>query len=856
MYDFLVQNAVENVWCAPDQDMQSIIQPARLTPDGGVWNTVDLPWRTISLPEQSSRFHIYQIGQLNPRLLGLFPSFAKWTTLATACSKLKMIVDIYMDNGIQMPRTQVWFMVTVDQNLIIAVKQQPSIPVNFDDTIFIRFYTNAWFQTPTAEIPLNIINVVGGPMNTSADIMALQASYNASQQLSGVTYAFVNGYIVAGIDLISVQPGDVAEFVYDSSIYKTIDFPVSALLGFTSTLDSKLKYLLHYAGYDDAEGIEYQGDIDFFLLNAPDVNGRYTGVYYHRNAVDAVRMVTHKDYSVPVPYVAAYSTNAPGIGVTNTLTLRMHVRHSGYNRPLVFENSRIEELYKLPDAEVAAAMLGINATVPVWQVANLEAAGYPELMSANLSAVNLQMVQNAYGYNAISKILADTPLFVQTASGQKFVDIPEGLIEYSTAYEYDVNGVLLGYYMAPHNTMYVTTNDNAVLVEQISGTGTIALDEVYGATTQILDPTCDYRMYVCPIVNGNPTNVWQDVTGSAKYVELNNTLTWLIDPNLFYTMVRSNKTILAYELSLTDEDGVLRFSLESIQTRSTGTSSWAMQVPMGELDLFLNGNSLIENLDYYVNFPEVVICNKEFLINPLMQNQLVTIRHSGFCNADLSRTLPSDVGFIKYGLLSNNNRFDIRDDKVLRIVVDGSLMQRNQLQFAESDSGVTVPDVANGRPYSIRDIVVPLRNLAISDTYTLRAASQVIDKNVSDYMTMLMPGPTFTTPDVIPELYTVFSPFVCKIIYDLIDGILNSPLLTTNYGDTDVANICQPYLPLLATDPTQIGLQPDPNFVIIHPHNLTTVINVTLYQYRFLTRVVSIYCNGLVNISNHVSITS
>jgi hypothetical protein len=42
MYDDLVDNALRNVWYAPTQDRQAILQPARLTPDGGVTNSVQI----------------------------------------------------------------------------------------------------------------------------------------------------------------------------------------------------------------------------------------------------------------------------------------------------------------------------------------------------------------------------------------------------------------------------------------------------------------------------------------------------------------------------------------------------------------------------------------------------------------------------------------------------------------------------------------------------------------------------------------------------------------------------------------------------------------------------------------------
>ena len=70
MYDYLVNHALKNVWCTPDQDRQLILQPAKITVTNGVWNNVSLLWNVIKLPLQGVRFHVYQVGQLYPELAG------------------------------------------------------------------------------------------------------------------------------------------------------------------------------------------------------------------------------------------------------------------------------------------------------------------------------------------------------------------------------------------------------------------------------------------------------------------------------------------------------------------------------------------------------------------------------------------------------------------------------------------------------------------------------------------------------------------------------------------------------------------------------------------------------------------
>jgi hypothetical protein len=506
----------------------------------------------------------------------------------------------------------------------------------------------------------------------------------------------------------------------------------------------------------------------------------------------------------------------------------------------------------MKDADIQAAMLSIDAVVPVWQAANLENSGYTALMRAENLPIMRSLVETAYGYNALSKLLGDTPTHTRLYSGQMIVDVPYGLQSQAVAYEYDSNGLLLGYYQHVAGDTYSTANNSAALVEFVSGTMDTWLDETYGGQDIPVDPALDYRFYVCMNVDGVPDNNWTDVTGSDKYKIDNDIAHWNVDTAVYYTLVRSNKVVLAYSVNVANLDGILEVTLTQRAYRNNVLVTQPLQVPLGELDIFLNKHSLIEDLDYVVDLPKVYIRNKSFLNTA--GTQTIDIRFTGFCDSDMSRDVSTDTGFISHGLLSNNTRFDLRDDKVQRIVVNGALKHKDQLKFAESDSGVSVPDATNGQPYLVRDIVVPMRGYTDGDTYTLRAAATVVDKQVSDFMSLKVAPPTFDGPNVIPAQYQVISPFCAKILSDLNSKALNDPRLTGRYSDADVYTICKPYEYLLKYDPTQDGQQPDPNYVLVVPHHHNTVVNVSVYTYNFMLRVVRLYLKNRLDLANFLMI--
>jgi len=153
MDGFLQQHAYANVWCTPNQDSQSIFKPYRISPAGGAWIDFKVMWRTISLPDTKSRFAIYQIGQLGPLLLGLAPKFDTWVKASDAMIAKSLMMDIYAVDGVQIHRTQVWYRVTRDKDLIIAIRKPEltKIPIDLDtQPIYIRFYSNAFFNKFTS----------------------------------------------------------------------------------------------------------------------------------------------------------------------------------------------------------------------------------------------------------------------------------------------------------------------------------------------------------------------------------------------------------------------------------------------------------------------------------------------------------------------------------------------------------------------------------------------------------------------------------------------------------------------------------------------------------------------------------
>lgn len=847
MFDYLVEHALSNVWCTPDQDDQYIYKPARITGPRGVRRMLSVEWQTIFLPNSTDSFHVYQIGQIHPLLLGLKDRHKTWYSGAETSELESVVLDFYLGNGIQYPRFECYIQVMGDRNLLLAVKLQPKLPDLEKEPLFFRVYSNAFLASKRSLATWKPLVVRGITVASQQQMLTFQRDFNIQRKEPGHTYLFWNGRLVDRFYTPKMAVGDLIEYCYDSSITQVIDWPVKSLQTFDSDLDLLRKYLLHHPKQVH-ETIEYRDDLDFWVIKPNDQDG-FDGVYYHKNQANAVRMVTHQDYALPVPYVVGFATQVPGWGDVEKLSIRVHIRQSGWDRALVNEHHRIKELYKLPDDQVVRAMLGVDSTVDVWRAPALEASQYPAIMDAEAPQVTALKVQQAYGYNAVAKLMADTPQLTRLDQGQRVVDLPPGLRAESTVYEYNSKGRLLGFYNHSQQDQYMARDRTCALVEAVVGIGGTLLTTIYQKSIVPLLDGHNYRFYKTPIHLGAPLNQWEDVTGSEDYTVDNGIATWLVDPEYWYTCVRNDQNFLAYNYRVTPTDGLLRFSITAKEYRNGLPYTTTLQIPMGSYALWLNGYPLIEGLDFTIIGAQVVITNKEYWVAGA---QVVTVRCMGFCDSALQRIPPAEVGWVDHGVLSHNSRFNLRDDQIIRLVVKGAVRRREELVFAEDTPQVTLGSVPNGAPYTIENLIVPIRGLQGTETYAYRAESLQVDQAISDYMSLHLPELPYTTPNLIPDRYTVYSPFACKILNDLKSGILAPAGMSGHYNEMDLKGWLSAYEWLLPYDPCLHDL-PD-RYVAIHPHNLYVETSLNIYQYNLLDRAVKFYLNDRVDLSQFVQV--
>lgn len=839
MLKFLLQHAIKNVWCSPYQDDQAILQLSRISPIDRYRDYFKDHWMRIELPTTKEDYHVYIIGQNNQTRLNLTDAKERWVKASEVSLANYNTIEFYTEGGLQLNRDRCWFYLD-DTNCYYVAVQMHFSTVDIDLTpVYMRVYRNAFFDSERDDTGTDKVIVKGMQIKTADDALALQREYLRYKAIPrGHAYAFLNGRLVDNFLPNEVKPEDSVEFFYDGSAEEVIDFKIDGLQTFTSELDSCFKYLLHPP--KKMNTIAYRDDVDFWIIKKLP-NGRFKGRYYNRNQEPSIRMVTHRDWSIPTSAVTTIINAEPEWLNTKDLYIRAVVRRSGYDRPLVDEHHRIKELYKLSDAKIVRAMVGLDSTIPEWRAAALESSSYPRIMRSFFPQLTGLEAYYAYGYNAVAKLIGDSPVMVNFGSFR----VPVGCRTNSTVYEYDETGLLLNWRAHLGGDTYYPTSPKVKLVEFVDGEGGKLADFQYSTAQCKVDKLNSYRYYVSSInVAGIPFNDWKDVTGDTKYytVTPDGTVVWSIDPAGQLGVVKGNGKFISYDLELADYNHVYRFHLNhSTQSRQV------LYIPPGRIDVWMNGRALIEKIDYFVQWPEVVICNKEYLVPGA---QKFTIRGYHFCNSEMERELAPQRDFVKHKMLSVNNVYDLRDDKVVRVICDGRTFHRDQIKFSEDRRLVTVNGVLEGRPYLIQDAIVPIRGVMDFETYPSREASLEVDAKVSDYLTAQLPELLPPHTPSILERFIIYSPTMGRLIYDMGMGLVLP--LVPEAPESEVAKLMLPYLHLLVSDPCRQEM--DFRYVHIHPHPQRVVLDVTSKVYAFLERINSLYLYNRVDLTPFLSI--
>lgn len=884
---YLIGHYLYNLWAAPYQDNQSIVRPKRITPLGGARNHVNIVTEDYNLPSKHERYHAYMIGQVPEDMFNFnfveWHDRSRWYNMADLCVEQTVVFQFYTDKGIVIPLTHIYYTLTREKNLVLVIKEDLKInwDMNTEDVLF-RTYNNALLHHDDQNLPKETIAIQYAKPYRTSDKSPLINFYNKYKSKPGYIFTYINGYLVNDPITVEILEKDVVELIYDSTITKVVEMKISTIPTFKSIIDKIRKYLFTHGLSYRKNLFEYFDDCDFHLCAYPKTTPKlFRGVMLHRNSETNIRQVGNCDFSISTNLVREMMNNHDFINeqIANVV-FKVFYRKQYGKRTMPFVNNRLHELNKLAFQNRVAAMQGVRSNIKEWRADELESSTLSQLISKPKAVCSLKEVQDAYGYNATTyytgKSLHPYETFIDDGLGGKLVNVPYAYRPYSTIFEYDQKGKLLTWRRLGDYNQYPVTSPECRLVEFISGIGTRQPNDYIDILEVEIPEDEEFRVYACVKTLEEEPDRWEDVTNEEgvwawktingkRGIVITGTSDRLLSDYTF--TVRTDKTFLCRTILVPFTKGILNFALNQHYYNAEKDNVFArpVRIPYGYLDIFLNGKALIEGIDYFVEFPNVYIINKS-CIDHSKNSQEITYRMMSFAetkpkeNGEGTRlagiTTNRQVGYVNNHMLSRNGIWEIFDDKNYLFKVGNGIIDQSKLGFSER--GNIIPERADeleGRPYEIRDIIVPKRKTYIEDTYSFKSKADDLDRRVSAYMGQFFKDTKFTSNPPIEGLYKVYSTVLSRIIHDLKRKQYKFPNIESRYNDQEVINFVESnYKDLFVAEPYFRLDNISMKHVTIHPTYRTDVTTLTYHEVRFLKQIIRIYFRNEIEISHFIRI--
>lgn len=921
----LVDYAIQNMWGNPELDSQHQVKLARVSGNQGFINDFAYTGIRRYLPNTLTFFHVFTLGGLDVGFWNLgsrnqswYP-VDTWVRASTFSTNRGVALDFYTGAGLMFPRDEVYIMPCFDGVTLVAIPKNINYPIPIDKNFYMHCYTT--------DINTNIINSENLPKYSFGysgciflqheDWDRVQLNYNAFKAFNMGMVSFYHNGVLKPIDSVQPIPGDLIEACYDPSIEMILKYAYKKMPDYYSTLDEQRKVIL-FPGFDENPRLyRYYDDCHFYVYNRRNGNA----YYYNRNTEDAVRQLTHQDYGMSALYVEFLADRLIKDDATKLTTIDdIDIMVAYHKTKWLFKlgptSSRINDLYLLEDRnKILNAMTGANSNISEWTAPELEKSPTNAVLNSIAPKIDTEIVREGLGYHGCSVAMSNSPLYMpyNTPGTPGFDDvyptppytsglgytIPPTFVESSTAYEYDIDGLLLRLVGVKNQEAYAPQPATAY-VEWVLGRATTWLDyaisqkdvrikmgygfRVYKAGWAI-DPNWEPPIDIVPnemkiSTNGSdpyPPNggeirvlefdevplppdpdlpegghvvgPWVDITDTNQYRIENGYIVWNFDTVNNIGLVVFDSAHLYNEFELTHLDNSLTFAI---------THMWpigGVMLPMepGQIDIWMNRHPLIENVDYILDFPNVYIINKMWMVDG---PQFFQYRATGLSRNGLVNT--SELGFVADGVIGYNGRYNLRIDRPTKTIIGGRLYLTPTVDWAEDIHHGNNLVGLNGWPYEVKHIYSANKYVDWYNTYWGYDKAIELDRRISGYLTEQATYKKEYPTEVVymeADKYRLYSPFLSKIVNELVLGFLDAPTpsgLEVPYSNQLVDQLTRDYQWMLSFDPIVLGM--DLRFFTVHPYNNWDVVTVTPDQLTFISVINDLFLQGKVKIEGHFEV--
>lgn len=922
----LVDYSIKTMWGNPELDSQHQIKLARISSNQGLINDFSFMGKTRFLPKEKIFYHVFTLGGLDKGFWNLGSRGNSWYPHDTWIKASQfshdrgVALNIYRGDGSLFPCNETYIMDCFEGPTLLIVPVNINYPLRTDKNLYLRCYStdinvNTIKEEDREKFRFGYSSAI---IKKPKDFDPVKLAYDTWVGYKmGMVSFFLNGTMrpIAGY---VPELGDLVEVVYDPSVEMILKYAYKKMPDYLSEIDKKRKVILFPNFRNKPHKYRYYDDCDFYVHNKRNGNA----YYYHRNSEDAVRQLTHQDYGMAVPYVELLMNRLITEDPTKKTTpadieIMVVYRKTRWQFDLGPTSSRINDLYLLEDPnKIIQAMTGSTSNIPEWTAAKLEYSATNKVLNGIITSLTSNTVREALGYNGCSVAMSNSPLYMPfvTPGDPNFnpiyttppytsglgYEVPPTFVERSTAYEYDVDGLLIRKVDVRNQEWYAPKKD-AFYVEWSLGEATTWLD--YTVSHKDVKIRCGYgfRVYkaawaidpnweppvdivkneirvtqdgndIYPVgraeikalrwnespgdgegegipEGGKVVGDWIDITDTDEYRIENGFIIWNFDTVNNVGMVVTDYRHLYNEFEQSHIDNSLSFAI----THKWSIGGSLLPLEPGQIDIWMNRHPLIENVDYILDFPNVYIINKMWLKEG---KQFFQYRGTGLSKNGLVNT--SELGFIADGVLGYNGRYNLRIDRPTKTITGGRLYLTPTVDWAEDINHGNNMKHLNGFPYEVKHIYSANKYVDWYDTYWGYDKSRELDVRVSNYLTEYATYKSNEPKNVVyleKDKYRLYSPFLSQIVNELMLGFMTAPTPSGDakpYPDQVVYDLVKQHEWMLKYDPIIRKL--DLDFFTVHPYNNWTTAKLTADQLTFVNVVNDLFLEGKVKIEGHFEV--
>ena len=757
---------------------------------------------TLDLPP--GKFNIYILPHIvNTRSFLGVDDVGKWIRTDTLVCEKNVLWHVYDSTGLMFPKSHVYIYVTPYRTrILVAISSDAILKLtpSLDDAeqLYMTFYRN-----PNINKRLSMTSATLESRTKDQTKKMLKNTYQRVSQTSpSGTNVWINGTLRPPRDLDMGENGDIVEIVSDPNVDGCFAIhPQKDRTKFFSHKDEMFKEIVHIPKCINPDNnLITHNSCTLYVEDANTNRARYL----HRICPTNVTQITHNDLAVSSRILSSLKQAMS----TTDINIYVQVRTYKDALPLKPNRSFLSYLYDEDDEDILGHLQGSKSpTLSFWQAAVLEQSGYVRMMfdiPSSKDANIADFYQDAIGYINLAKELSAhksvhcntqvvsirKPYFLQSRKTRPLVFkngrlVPDHFITYKETMTY-IYIDLSYFYAGPSNEVAVHLfHNNDRSLDTFTPTGDAPTKMI--PKNHMHDHVHMYRRISLetPVESRSATSTyayeWIDVNARPGTYQIQHT-----DNDITITWASSqyDETFVLVPTTYTQHDRIDISSLVQNQEPlivpvKLGASSVQMPVPDEyNVDVYLNGYTLIPNLDYTcmpikkdgnVALMELIIASVDKLHAPDKKNMLDVQIHartafqplSGFmvdtdAPVDVTQGLPVWVDGLSCGVIDN------------RSLIQASRQGRS-ISFDRYDT------ITTGHPYHIQ-VSVPEQDMRAYWSEADFNADKMRWQEVAAYLDKKCKKTEQPSPDnetiVIEKPHKLYSPYVMSIIKDVIEGDL------------------------------------------------------------------------------------